>query len=262
MPQGSWNSSAGQGRWPPGEQEELHRCSRAQFWMPAEEKLVCVGRESNPGQLLGRQLCSPLYHQRCSARAAARRRPRARPSTLSPQPPPHPCPDAPSAGGSAPPPAPPAAHQQPHPRQLYAAAGVHRPHRPGAALPRPCGPPAVRSPPRPANASALTPGGQRGARGFQQPAGQSPSPPCAGRGHFPRRQGDTGASRLQASRRSAAPRGRREPRSPLRQPLWAGGPQDPAMVGQGRGVAKEAVAPPWRPSARRRQRAQAGGLHR
>ena len=64
MPQGSWNSSAGQGRWPPGEQEELHRCSRAQFWMPAEEKLVCVGRESNPGQLLGRQLCSPLYHQR------------------------------------------------------------------------------------------------------------------------------------------------------------------------------------------------------
>src|SRR4029434_810464 len=25
---------------------------------------ACVGRESNPGQLLGRQLCSPLYHQR------------------------------------------------------------------------------------------------------------------------------------------------------------------------------------------------------
>ena len=25
---------------------------------------ICVGRESNPGQLLGRQLCSPLYHQR------------------------------------------------------------------------------------------------------------------------------------------------------------------------------------------------------
>ena len=24
----------------------------------------CVGRESNPGQLLGRQLCSPLYHRR------------------------------------------------------------------------------------------------------------------------------------------------------------------------------------------------------
>ena len=25
---------------------------------------LCDGRESNPGQLLGRQLCSPLYHQR------------------------------------------------------------------------------------------------------------------------------------------------------------------------------------------------------
>lgn len=33
----------------------------------------CVGRESNPGQLLGRQLCSPLYHQRCTARAGPRR---------------------------------------------------------------------------------------------------------------------------------------------------------------------------------------------
>ena len=28
-------------------------------------KLTCDGRESNPGQLLGRQLCSPLYHHRC-----------------------------------------------------------------------------------------------------------------------------------------------------------------------------------------------------
>ncbi len=27
-------------------------------------KEKCVGRESNPGQLLGRQLCSPLYHRR------------------------------------------------------------------------------------------------------------------------------------------------------------------------------------------------------
>ena len=27
-------------------------------------KDYCVGRESNPGQLLGRQLCSPLYHRR------------------------------------------------------------------------------------------------------------------------------------------------------------------------------------------------------
>ena len=29
-----------------------------------KNKLSCVGRESNPGQLLGRQLCSPLYHRR------------------------------------------------------------------------------------------------------------------------------------------------------------------------------------------------------
>ena len=29
-----------------------------------QRKAACVGRESNPGQLLGRQLCSPLYHQR------------------------------------------------------------------------------------------------------------------------------------------------------------------------------------------------------
>ena len=29
-----------------------------------EDKKDCVGRESNPGQLLGRQLCSPLYHRR------------------------------------------------------------------------------------------------------------------------------------------------------------------------------------------------------
>ena len=36
-------------------------------WHPApktnEFLLLCIGRESNPGQLLGRQLCSPLYHQ-------------------------------------------------------------------------------------------------------------------------------------------------------------------------------------------------------
>ena len=28
------------------------------------KNVICDGRESNPGQLLGRQLCSPLYHQR------------------------------------------------------------------------------------------------------------------------------------------------------------------------------------------------------
>ena len=29
-----------------------------------DKKVECAGRESNPGQLLGRQLCSPLYHRR------------------------------------------------------------------------------------------------------------------------------------------------------------------------------------------------------
>lgn len=33
-------------------------------------KCTCVGRESNPGQLLGRQLCSPLYHQRLGTTAS------------------------------------------------------------------------------------------------------------------------------------------------------------------------------------------------
>ena len=164
----------------------------------------CVGRESNPGQLLGRQLCSPLYHQRYTARAASGRRPRARPSIRSPPPPPppppHPCPDAPSAGGSAPPPAPPAAARRP----MRASATPLR----GPPARRPCGPPALRSPPRPANASALSPGGQRGARSFPHPAGQkSPSPPGAGRRHFPRRLGDTGPSCLHASRRCAEPHG-------------------------------------------------------
>ena len=34
------------------------------FCMLGRTKTICVGRESNPGQLLGRQLCSPLYHRR------------------------------------------------------------------------------------------------------------------------------------------------------------------------------------------------------
>ena len=33
-----------------------------------KQKWKCVGRESNPGQLLGRQLCSPLYHRRHATR--------------------------------------------------------------------------------------------------------------------------------------------------------------------------------------------------
>lgn len=161
----------------------------------------------------------------------------------------------------------PSSHAAPPARQRYAVAGIHRPHRPRAAPPPPCGPPALRSPPRPANASALTPGGQRGARSFQHPAGQSPTPPGAGRGHFPRRQGDTGPTCLYASRRRDEPRGVAV--ASLRAHSgshWGSvrgrvaGPPDPAMVGQGRGVAKEALAPPWRPCARRRQRAQAGAL--
>lgn len=47
--------------WEPGGAAQLQQGT---IWTPAEEKLGCVGRESNPGQLLGRQLCSPLYHQR------------------------------------------------------------------------------------------------------------------------------------------------------------------------------------------------------
>lgn len=169
----------------------------------------CVGRESNPGQLLGRQLCSPLYHQRCTARAAARRRPRARPSTLlPPPPPPHPCPDAPSAGGSAPPPALPAAARRPicaSATQQPGSTGVPAPGRRSRALAalRPFAPRrGPRTPP------PSPPGGKAGhaARSCQHPAGQSPSPPGAGRRHLPRRQGHTGPTRLHASRRCAAPR--------------------------------------------------------
>ncbi|XP_043731475.1 basic proline-rich protein-like [Cervus elaphus] len=48
---------------------------------------------------------------------------------------------------------------------------------------------------------------------------------------------DRGTREPAACRRHGAlpRRAGREPRSPLRQPLWAGGPQDPAIVGQGRG---------------------------
>ena len=94
-------------------------------------------------------------------------------------------------------------HQQP--RGAPCASALRRCRGPPAR--RPCGPAALRSPPRPANASALTSGGQRGARSFPHPAGQSPSPPGAGRGHFPRRLGDTGPSCLHASRRCAEPHG-------------------------------------------------------
>ena len=65
MPQGTWHSDV--------------RTEMGWFWSTthcfcslAEEKLGCVGRESNPGQLLGRQLCSPLYHQRICLCASLR----------------------------------------------------------------------------------------------------------------------------------------------------------------------------------------------
>ena len=39
----------------------------AALWQPEvpfiTSHLLCIGRESNPGQLHGKQLCSPLYHQ-------------------------------------------------------------------------------------------------------------------------------------------------------------------------------------------------------
>ena len=69
---------------------------------------------------------------------------------------------------------------------------------------RPSGP---SSPPRPANHSAFNRSGQRGARNFQHPASQSPSPTGDGRGNLPRRLGDTGPTCLHASRRCAEPHG-------------------------------------------------------
>lgn len=47
---------------------------------------ACVGRESNPGQLLGRQLCSPLYHQRRTAGTAPTRRRRLTDTGQRPEP--------------------------------------------------------------------------------------------------------------------------------------------------------------------------------
>lgn len=228
----------------------------------------CVGRESNPGQLLGRQLCSPLYHQRYTARAAAGRRPRARPSILSPPPPPppppppHPCPDAPSARGSAPPPAPPAAARRP-----MRVSTTPWPWSTGPTALRPCGP----SLPAAAR-ERLRPHLQRATRGTQLPAPSWPKPFSTGRWARPLPKTTWGHGTQLPARVAAlcraARRGRREPRSPPRQPVgvgaWAAGrprgPQAPALVGQGRGVAKEALARPWRPCARRPQRARGEGV--
>ena len=217
----------------------------------------CVGRESNPGQLLGRQLCSPLYHQRYTARAASRSQARGRDSILSTPklpPPPHPCTDAPRTGGCAPPPAPAAK------RRLIRATANRQPESTGPNAPgrrsrsltalRPFLAAAAREPLR------LQP--QRATRGTQLPAPSYPKPfsnrrwarplpttTCGQGSHLPARV---------AALCRAARRGRREPRSPLRQPVgvgaWAAGrprgPQAPALVGQGRGMAKETLARPWR----------------
>ena len=39
------------------------KSSKSETAVGLVERELCIGRESNPGQLLGRQLCSPLYHQ-------------------------------------------------------------------------------------------------------------------------------------------------------------------------------------------------------
>ena len=133
---------------------------------------------------------------------------------------------------------------------------------------RPCGP----SLPAAAR-ERLRPHLQRATRGTQLPAPSWPKPFSTGRWARPLPTTTWGHGTQLPARVAAlcraARRGRREPRSPPRQPVgvgaWAAGrprgPQAPALVGQGRGVAKEALARPWRPCARRPQRARAGGPH-
>ena len=41
------------------------KCYSAVCYLKDTSEATCDGWESNPGQLLGRQLCSPLYHHRC-----------------------------------------------------------------------------------------------------------------------------------------------------------------------------------------------------
>nr|XP_042099428.1 basic proline-rich protein-like [Ovis aries] len=145
----------------------------------------------------------------------------------------------------------PSSHAAPQARQRHAVAG-----NPPAPPPQGGAPAALRpsGPSLPAAARqrlpALTPGGQRGARSFQHPAGQSPTPPGAGRGHFPRRQGDTGPTCLHAAGPSraheptqAATGGRRVGGRPAARQirLWSG----------------KAVGSPRRPSLRRGDRAPA-----
>ena len=59
---GAWASLASAAWRQAQAQRRLAGCPRARDLGKTWAR--CVGRESNPGQLLGRQLCSPLYYQR------------------------------------------------------------------------------------------------------------------------------------------------------------------------------------------------------
>lgn len=110
------------------------------LWAPCARDLGktwarCVGRESNPGQLLGRQLCSPLYHQRRTAGTApARRRHTTDTGQRPAQPSTPPTTYSPARAGRPPEPQP-----QPHPRLRRSALSLAGPRAPRAlalALPR------------------------------------------------------------------------------------------------------------------------------
>ncbi|XP_059001383.1 basic proline-rich protein-like [Mustela lutreola] len=135
----------------------------------------CVGRESNPGQLLGRQLCSPLYHQRCTARAAPRTPAQGSgpgACTLSghrlwpPPPPPStpwPCPDDPPIHSAALLHGPSSGRPPSHPRQPHAAGPLRGARPPANRLWEALAPPGLswshRRPPTP-----LLPAGKPGLR--------------------------------------------------------------------------------------------------
>ena len=169
--------------------------------------------------------------------------------------------------------------RRPVSRRLCAAAGATSSRAPPHARQRDAvawstGPTALRpsGPSLPAAArERLRPQPRRATRGTQLPAPSWPKKPFSTGRWAPPLPTTTWGHGTQLPARvaalcRAARRGRREPRSPLRQPVgvgaWAAGrpgaPQAPALVGQGRGVAKEALARPWRPCARRPQRAQSG----
>ena len=214
---------------------------------PRKRLASCVGRESNPGQLLGRQLCSPLYHQRCTARAAPRRRPRVRSSAFTPSL--HrlgrlaqPCPDVLPDRSSAPPHAPAAAarrRSRAGPAQLCGSAGptARRPPLGGALaalrLPGPR-PPTHAAPPR--------------------PAGLGPSPPAGPRAHIPHRR------RTPHGRHPPVPRA--APSSPASPPRGSVASPRSALstaTRQAPWPRQEALAGLWRSRTRARRR---GGVAR